>query len=95
MATRQIVAMGGGGFLVAGDDGVLDDYVLSLTRKCRARVCFLATANGDGSALPPLALEMVGNEGKWSWRTLRRRNPILRSHYEQEERGLWTPFRPG
>jgi len=47
MARRQIVAMGGGGFLVAGDDGLLDDYVLSLARKDRPRVCFLATAGGD------------------------------------------------
>jgi dipeptidase E len=47
MAKRQIVAMGGGGFLMAGDDGALDDYVLSLTRKGRPRVCFLATATGD------------------------------------------------
>jgi len=47
MAKRQIVAMGGGGFLVAGDDGLLDDYVLSLTRKRRPRICFLPTATGD------------------------------------------------
>src|SRR5262249_4329913 len=46
MAKRQIVVMGGGGFSVAGDDGVLDDYVLSLTRARRPRVCFLATAGG-------------------------------------------------
>lgn len=46
---RQIVAMGGGGFLVAGDSGggVLDDYVLSLTRKKKPRICFLPTASGD------------------------------------------------
>jgi hypothetical protein len=31
----------------------------------------------------------------WSWRTLCSRNPIPRSHYEREERTLWTPFRPG
>lgn len=47
MAKRQIVAMGGGGLSVAGDDGALDDYVLSLTRKGKPRVCFLATAGGD------------------------------------------------
>lgn len=47
MAKRQIVAMGGGGFLATGDDGVLDDYVLSLTPKRTPRVCFLATAGGD------------------------------------------------
>lgn len=45
MATRQIVAMGGGGFSMA--DSVLDDYVLALTRKDRPRVCFLPTASGD------------------------------------------------
>jgi dipeptidase E len=45
MAKRQIVAMGGGGFSMA-DDG-LDDYVLSLTRKRRPRVCFVPTASGD------------------------------------------------
>lgn len=45
MVKRQIVAMGGGGFSM--DDRVLDDYVLSLTRKPRPRVCFLPTASGD------------------------------------------------
>lgn len=45
MAKRQIVAMGGGGFLM--DDPLLDDYVLSLTRRKRPRVCFLPTAGGD------------------------------------------------
>ena len=49
---RQIVAIGGGGFSVPGDDGVLDDYILSLTRKGgkrgrRPRICFLPTASGD------------------------------------------------
>jgi peptidase E len=47
MLKRQIVAIGGGGFSVPGDDGALDDYVLSLTRKARPRVCFVATAGGD------------------------------------------------
>lgn len=45
MAKRQIVAMGGGGFLM--DDAVLDDYVLSLARKKRPRICFVPTAGGD------------------------------------------------
>lgn len=62
-AKRQIVAIGGGGFSIPGDDGRLDDYILSLTRKGtragtteaakgsrggrRPRVCFLPTATGD------------------------------------------------
>lgn len=45
MAKQQIVAMGGGGFLM--DDNVLDEYVLSLARKRKPRVCFLPTAGGD------------------------------------------------
>jgi len=32
MAKRQIVAMGGGGFSVAGDDGVLDDPKFTIVR---------------------------------------------------------------
>lgn len=47
MAKQQIVAMGGGGFLMSGDYDALDNYVLSLTRKRRPRVCFIATAGGD------------------------------------------------
>src|SRR4051812_38822519 len=53
---RQIVAMGGGGFSVAGDYGALDDYVLTLARnrpgkggkgERTPRICFLPTASGD------------------------------------------------
>ena len=38
---RQIVAFGGGGFSMEKGNTLLDDYVLSLTRKERPRVCFL------------------------------------------------------
>jgi dipeptidase E len=44
---RQIVAFGGGGFSMERGNTLLDDYVLSLTRKQRPRVCFLPTASGD------------------------------------------------
>ncbi len=47
MAKRHIVAMGGGGFSVPGDNGVLDNYVLALTRKKKPRICFVGTATGD------------------------------------------------
>jgi peptidase E len=47
MATRQIVAFGGGGFSMESGNPLLDDYVLGLTREERPRVCFLPSASGD------------------------------------------------
>lgn len=47
MATRQIVAFGGGGFSMESGNPLLDDYVLGLTRAERPRVCFLPSASGD------------------------------------------------
>ena len=44
---KHIVAMGGGGFSEEPDNLLLDDYVLSLTRKRKPKVCFLPTASGD------------------------------------------------
>lgn len=43
----RIVAMSGGGFSDEPDNPLLDDYVLSLASRDRARVCFLPTAAGD------------------------------------------------
>src|ERR1700737_3977165 len=45
--TPQIVALGGGGFSMERDGSLLDEYVLSLARRPRPRVCFLPTASGD------------------------------------------------
>jgi dipeptidase E len=45
--TPQIVALGGGGFSMEKDGRLLDDYILSLVRARRPRVCFLPTASGD------------------------------------------------
>ena len=48
MPERHIVAMGGGGFSMDGDNPLLDDFVLSLARvKRRPRICFIGTASGD------------------------------------------------
>jgi len=41
----QIVAMGGGGFLMG--DPILDRFVLELIGARRPKICFLATASGD------------------------------------------------
>ena len=43
----QIVAMGGGGFSMEPDNPLLDDFILSLSRGSRPRVCFVPTASGD------------------------------------------------
>jgi dipeptidase E len=42
--------MGGGGFSMEPDNPLLDDFVLSLARRERPRVCFVATASGDEHA---------------------------------------------
>lgn len=42
--------MGGGGFLMEPENPLLDDYVLSLSRRQPARVCFVPTASGDNPA---------------------------------------------
>jgi dipeptidase E len=47
--TRQIVAVGGGGFLMDDTSGAQERFMLSLCRTREApRVLYLGTANGDG-----------------------------------------------
>lgn len=43
----QIVAYGGGGFSMEPSNTLLDEYVLSLCRRKKPRVCFFASASGD------------------------------------------------
>jgi dipeptidase E len=45
----HIVAMGGGGFSMEPDNPLLDDFVLSLVRRKRPRVCFVPTASADSA----------------------------------------------
>lgn len=45
--STQIVALGGGGFSTEPDNPLLDDYILSLSRSSRPKVCFVGTASGD------------------------------------------------
>lgn len=47
--TRQLVALGGGGFSMEPENPLLDLYVLEQAATPRPRVCFLATAAGDSS----------------------------------------------
>jgi peptidase E len=45
--STQIVALGGGGFSMEPENPLLDEYILSLARNARPRVCFVGTAGGD------------------------------------------------
>jgi dipeptidase E len=45
----HIVAMGGGGFSMEPDNPLVDDFVLSLSRRQPARVCFVPTASADSA----------------------------------------------
>jgi dipeptidase E len=46
----HIVAMGGGGFSMEPDNLLLDAFVLSLSRRHPARVCFIPTASADSAS---------------------------------------------
>ncbi|HKO92121.1 MAG TPA: peptidase E [Polyangiaceae bacterium] len=47
---KQIVAMGGGGFLMENTP-LLDDFILSRAKGRESRVCFIATASGDSDRM--------------------------------------------
>jgi dipeptidase E len=47
---KQIIAMGGGGFLI-DDNPLLDDFILSRAKGKDSRVCFVATASGDSDRM--------------------------------------------
>jgi dipeptidase E len=43
----HLVTLGGGGFSMEPENPLLDEYILSLARRGRPRVCFVPTASGD------------------------------------------------
>jgi peptidase E len=45
----HILAMGGGGFSMEPDNPLFDDFVLGLSRRQPARVCFVPTASADAA----------------------------------------------
>jgi peptidase E len=47
---RHIVGLGGGGFSMEPENPLLDDFILSLSRRQPARVCLIPTASGDESS---------------------------------------------
>ena len=44
---RQVIAMGGGGFMMEPDNPLLDRYIIEQARKPRPSVCFLPHATDD------------------------------------------------
>lgn len=50
MVKRQILAMGGGGFLEEPDNPLLDAFFFQLAGKLRPKVCFVSTAGGDAQS---------------------------------------------
>lgn len=48
---RQIIAMGGGGFLMEPENPLLDTYILKQSDKEKPKICFVGTASGDANNL--------------------------------------------
>lgn len=46
----QIIAMGGGGFLMEPDNLLLDQYILDASGAATPKVCFVGTASGDAQS---------------------------------------------
>jgi dipeptidase E len=57
---QQIIAMGGGGFMMEPENPLLDQYVLSATGLARPKVCFVGTASGDASICIDLFYKVFG-----------------------------------
>lgn len=47
LVTKQIFAMGGGGFSMEPENPLLDQYILRLCKEKTPKVCFIPTASGD------------------------------------------------
>ena len=48
--TRQIIAIGGGGFGRNPGRGVIETYILKQAKNKCPRICFIPTATGDNEA---------------------------------------------
>lgn len=48
--TRNIIAIGGGGFGGSPGQGIIEQYILNQARKKRPKICFIPTATGDNEA---------------------------------------------
>ena len=48
--SRNIIAIGGGGFGSNPGQGIIENYILKQTKKKNPRICFIPTATGDNEA---------------------------------------------
>ena len=48
--TRNIIAIGGGGFGANPGQGIIEEYILKQTKKKNPKICFIPTATGDNEA---------------------------------------------
>lgn len=48
---KQIIALGGGGFLMEPENPLLDTYILAQAGKARPKICFVPTASGDSEKM--------------------------------------------
>ncbi len=83
---RQVVALGGGGFLMEPDNPALDLYVLRQARAPRPTVAFLATASGDADAFLAKFYTAVSRyECRPSHLPLFQRTPALRDYLLRQD----------
>ena len=48
--SRNIIAIGGGGFGANPGQGIIEKYILKQTKKKNPKICFIPTATGDNEA---------------------------------------------
>ena len=48
--SRNIIAIGGGGFGANPGQGIIEEYILKQTKKKKPKICFIPTATGDNEA---------------------------------------------
>ena len=48
--SRNIIAIGGGGFGANPGQGIIEEYILRQTKKKNPKICFIPTATGDNDA---------------------------------------------
>ena len=87
MQTR-ILALGGGGFSMEPDNPLLDDFLLSLTRRRAGlpRVCFVPTASGDAESYVDRFLSAFGGRAEPSvLRLFSREHADLRAFVAEQD----------
>jgi peptidase E len=84
--TRQVIALGGGGFLMEPDNPVLDLYVLRQARTAHPAVTFLGTARGDAdSNVVKFYKAFTSYDCRPSHLQLFERTPKLREHLLRQD----------